>query len=374
MRSLLVFLLFVFVPVAAAAGSFRPVYEHGSGELIPDVEYGSTDESDAAFVMSTWIDFDVAANGGVYLLECTLCLVKQFNADGELVNEFGEEGEGPGYLRMPSQIAVGPDGRVWIYELGNRRFSVFTAGGEFIETYHFSDVVWDMDVSSRGTVYARVQLADRKGEWGGSRHRLLRFSGDMARQTVVDSAVIKDNLYITEPVRINVPVPFCNKFLWGLSPEGNVVVATTEDFRLKALSQASGTIYDVRHEIDRLEVTGEDRENHFGNITTSSGGVVRKGAPDYIRNNTEFPGFKPAFRSMLVDHEGYVLLQTYEEDENRQVWLVFEPDGRFLGRMSLAPRGVMLSGGYVYGLNIRDDYSSVERMRLVIPGQDEKRP
>ena len=374
MRSFLVVLLVAFVPATVVAGSFRPIYEHGSGELVLDLEFGSEDESDDAFIMSSWLSYAVARNGDVYVLDSSLCLVKQFDVDGELVNEFGEEGEGPASLRMPSSIAIGPDGRLWIYELGNRRFSVFAPDGEFIETFHFSEVVWGMEVSSQGVVYTKVQLADFGGEWGGSRHRLLQFSEDMQQQTVVDTALIKDNTYITEPIRSNVPVPFCDRFLWGLSPEGNVIVATTKDVRLKARSHGLEDIYDVRHEIERERVTDKDQEKFFSGISSNVGDVVTQGAPDYIRNNTVFPDRKPAFQSMLVDHEGYVLLQTFEGDEDSQVWLVFEPDGSFLGRANLALRGAKLIGGSVYRLKIRDEYNSVDRLRFVVPGQATKQP
>jgi hypothetical protein len=377
MRPLLAFLLIAFIPAARsanAAESFRPVYEHGSGELVPDQVFGSEDESDDAFIMSSWLGFAVAGSGDVYVLEMQLCLVKHFDSTGTLVDVFGEEGEGPASLRQPLKIAVGPDGRVWIYELGNRRFSVFGPDGRFIETHPFQETVWDMGVSSRGSVYAKLQLADYTGKWGGSRHRLIQFSKDMRRYTVVDSAVIKDNIYITDPVGTNVPVPFCDRFLWGLSPEGNVIVATTKNFGLKAWSDDLEVLYEVHHEIERQRVTEEDQERFFAGITTSHEGVVTSGAPDYIRDNTVFPERKPAFRSMLVDHEGYVLLQTFEGDEDSQVWLVFEPNGTFLGRAELPLAGATLSGGYVYRIMYRDEYNSVERFRLVVPEQATKQP
>jgi hypothetical protein len=359
MRSLLAALLIAVLPAVSTADSFRPVYEHGSGELVLDLAFGSEDENDDAFIMSTWFSFAVAPNGDVYVLESQRTIIKRFNADGELLAEWGEEGEGPGSMLMPSRIAVGPDGRVWVYELGNRRFSIFGPEGEFVAAHAFMDGAWAMDVSPQGRLYAKVQLGDFTGEWGGSRHNLLRFEDDIETYTVVDSALIKDNIYITEPRHTNVPVPFHDE------------MPTTKDTRILSRSPKGEAVYDVRHDMERLPVTEEEKERHFANMGTTVNGVMTKGAPDYIRDATEFPRHKPPFRLMLVDHEGYVLLMTWEGDDNSSVWLVFEPDGEFLRRVSLEGMGrAVLAGGFVYQTHQEDDLNTVRRSRLVIPEKE----
>lgn len=50
------------------------------------------------------------------------------------LSSFGELGGGPGQLDSPAQIALGPDGDLYVADSGNDRISVFTGGGSFLRT------------------------------------------------------------------------------------------------------------------------------------------------------------------------------------------------------------------------------------------------
>ncbi len=48
---------------------------------------------------------------------------------------FGEFGGGPGQLNAPKQMAVAPDGDVYVADSGNNRISVFAGDGSFLRTF-----------------------------------------------------------------------------------------------------------------------------------------------------------------------------------------------------------------------------------------------
>jgi NHL repeat len=50
------------------------------------------------------------------------------------LSSFGSYGEGAGQLRSPKQIALAPDGSVYVADSGNDRISVFTGDGGFLRT------------------------------------------------------------------------------------------------------------------------------------------------------------------------------------------------------------------------------------------------
>ncbi len=96
-------------------------------------------------------------------------------------------------------------------------------------------------------------------------------------------------------------------------------------------------------------------------------GVVSKGAPQHIRDATEFPEYKPYFTNMVIDHEGYVLIQTYEASGDEVIYDVFSPDLEFVNRVTLPEldRRCVITNGYVYQLHRPDDeYASVRRYRV----------
>jgi len=56
-------------------------------------------------------------------------------ATGEWAFDIGERGTGPGQFNLPRDIAVGPDGRLYVVDGANFRVQVFTADGTFITSF-----------------------------------------------------------------------------------------------------------------------------------------------------------------------------------------------------------------------------------------------
>ena len=61
--------------------------------------------------------------------------IARYNAEGELVSEFGSVGEGPGQFDLIHGIAVDRDRRIYVADRENDRIQVFTENGEFIEEW-----------------------------------------------------------------------------------------------------------------------------------------------------------------------------------------------------------------------------------------------
>ena len=61
--------------------------------------------------------------------------VSRFTRDGLLLAQWGADGSGPGELKVPQDIAVGPQGHVYIADTGNCRIQRFTPDGEFLGSW-----------------------------------------------------------------------------------------------------------------------------------------------------------------------------------------------------------------------------------------------
>jgi len=103
---------------------------------------------------------------------------------------FGSQGTAPGQFQNPNGIEVGPDGFVYVADTGNHRIQKFTADGQFVAAWGQHSSVetetgmrpagflepWDVAVAPDGTIYVadtwnhRIQRLDAEGNtisvWG----------------------------------------------------------------------------------------------------------------------------------------------------------------------------------------------------------------
>ena len=74
-------------------------------------------------------------NGLVYVSDTANHRVQCFTPEGTLVRIIGEPGTGPGQLKFPYAMALGPDGTCYACEYGNHRVSRFDLEGKLISTF-----------------------------------------------------------------------------------------------------------------------------------------------------------------------------------------------------------------------------------------------
>jgi hypothetical protein len=65
--------------------------------------------------------------------------IHHFNAEGDLLHSWGGPGTGPGEFHLPHDLCVLDDGRIIVADRENDRLQLFTADGEFVDSW--TDVV-----------------------------------------------------------------------------------------------------------------------------------------------------------------------------------------------------------------------------------------
>jgi len=118
-------------------------------------------------------------SGTLLVAETHRACVSRYSADGALLGEWGREGSGPGEFIYPTDVAAGPDGRVYVTEYGqSARVMVFDEQGRFLKQWGGLGMArgqlqrpMGLDVDARGTVYVadscnhRIQVFDSEGNW-----------------------------------------------------------------------------------------------------------------------------------------------------------------------------------------------------------------
>lgn len=115
--------------------------------------------------------------------------IRVFDAkSGAHLFDFGKRGTGPGELNLPRDVAVGPDGRLYVVDAGNFRVQVFEPDGRHVATFgsvgrYFGNFARprELALDTQGNVYVsdaafgNFQIFDRDG-------RLLMFVGNRSER------------------------------------------------------------------------------------------------------------------------------------------------------------------------------------------------
>jgi tripartite motif-containing protein 71 len=146
--------------------------------------------------------------------------VQRFSASGTFLGTWGSQGSGDGQFSNPSDVAVAPDGTVYVADTGNRRIQRFSATGAFLGTWgssgsgdgQFSNPS-GVAVAPDGTVY----VAD------GGNHRIQRFSASGTFLGMWGSQGSADG-------------QFSNPSDVAVAPDGTVYVADSGNHRIQRFS------------------------------------------------------------------------------------------------------------------------------------------
>ena len=354
------------------AKSFLSIYKKGIGTLEADLTIGGDDE-DENYIFSQPVKICVDSKGNIFVLDFQENCIKKYNALGKYEKTISKAGKGPGEILNPLQMALDPNDNIVTWDFGNMRFSFFSNDDEFLksinttELIRMPEMIRDFEIGPNGNIYIETRTADFRGEAGGTLIKILQFSQNLKQKKIITSARINDNICITKPIFRNVPVPFCPHLFWGIAPSGNIIIANSKNYTLEIFSPEIKRLHKVQHKGTQIQVTNEDKEKYFtGIISGRAGSSAKRGASDFIRKATKFPKYKPYFRYLVIDHEGYILLPTYEMENENYIYEVFTPDGKFVNKLKLSSFGFsIIAKGFLYELKTSEDkFPSVIRYRL----------
>lgn len=304
-----------------------------SWRLEPELKIGGAEASGPA-VFGQVLGLEVDDRGSMYVLDGHASEIRVFDSSGSYVRSIGRSGRGPGEFRAPAGMAMDPNGRLWVVDQGNGRYVVFDTSGAFLKTFP----------RRLGSSVVLVG-AGWQGEFvAGELHELLLLPREMrigfARYDTA-SGTFSDTLRLGMgnplPARGAGPVTLPRVLHHRLSESGRVWIGWSDEYRLYELSLEGDTLRVIEREYqavgaaaaraDERSAAGSGRVQGF-----SEGAIVHR---------------------VLEDRDGYVWVQT--GDPGRLTLDVFDPVGRYLGRLSADPRvpppsPILVRGGKLYAV------------------------
>ncbi|MGD2217830.1 MAG: hypothetical protein PVJ64_13825 [Gemmatimonadales bacterium] len=298
-------------------------------------------------------------SGQIYVLEGMAQEIRVFAPDGAHLRTFGARGRGPGELRGAFGLVWDDRGRLWVADAGNARYTVFDRRGTLQGEYR----------RPLGPAYPFLGVFDESG-------RLLDVSANAGRGQLdlipvsfsPDPPVFETWPAVTLPSYIGT-LPRAIALLrprltLAFDRRGFVWFGTTDEYRIYQRSLHGDTLRIVERPAEPAPLSDSERAAMSAELAESQ---VRLD-PNVI------PTHKPAFNRFVLDDAGYLFVNL-PDSEGRAGRLidVFDPEGRYLGRMTAPVRldwmvPPTITRNYLLGM-ARDelDTSYVVRLRLVRP-------
>lgn len=281
-------------------------------------------------------DLEVDPAGRLWVFEGQVQELRVFEAGGRHVRTVGRKGGGPGEFNQVIGMTWAPDGRLWLVDPSNNRISMFDTSGTYAGSHRtlggFVMSPWPGGFDSAGQFYTYVP--DRREDAFGI--ALVKYDASL---TPLDTIVPPRHNYPdrffearTQGGFMRYSVPYSPGLVWRLSPSGGFWAALTGDYRLFELDANGDTLRVITRAFTPIAVTAADIDSAIEGLAsfTRQGGTI---------DRSKFPSVKPAIQNFVQDDRGNLwvapITPQYSRGNNPRVMDVFDPIGRYLGRVDL---------------------------------------
>lgn len=281
------------------------------------------------------VDFDGAGN--LYVLDSQANQITIVDLQGDLVRQFGREGEGPGEFSGDAwAFSVWSDRRVAVYDASKRAFVLFGSDGEFerelpLEGPTFISIpALQADLVSQSVVSTgEVQYLDWTPLPEPSSRDVMRYnlSGDRVEVDTVAAGWRPPGERMA----------FAPAFKVGVLADGGVAFTDSSDYAIKVTGPDGGLSSVLTRPLRPLPVTGRHRTDYVDRelkaIEDVSGAWADRRRAEI--ESMEFYHEIPVVRDLRTSREGIIWVRRGgpEPDSDGPVDLI-TADGRYLGSLA----------------------------------------
>jgi len=281
-------------------------------------------------------------DGRIFALDRQLSTVFVFSADGRFLKNIAREGEGPGEVRRPDDMAFLPDSTLGICVPHSGRIVRLSrdgipqpsidVGGPDVS---HGERVWLEGIGCRGgSLVLLCQSISHSPGQQNTLHYLAGFNLDGVETSQYFEKTITDNF---ANIRLNDGRNYYPRGrLWAIGPDGRVyLVPERNDYRIQ-VHAVNGMLEKVI-ERDFRPVPRDPREV----------AATRKGYEEWYRSfshTIEMDDNEPAITRIMIDADGdlWVLTSSGVRDQRDGIMAtydVFDPDGSFIRQVAVACTG-----------------------------------
>jgi len=152
--SILLFFILLFASISIPSGEEEKIAQLQKVGVITE---GFSSEERNFFLKITGLCCD--NKGNLFVADSGFNRIFKFDLNGKYIASFGRSGQGPGeflgsYRGRNIRISYGNNGKIYVMDPGNRRLSIFSVDGIFLNQFPIHDFLYDQaTVNSVGEIY-----------------------------------------------------------------------------------------------------------------------------------------------------------------------------------------------------------------------------
>jgi len=289
----------------------EPIYGEDVLTLEEDLVIGGGVEEVEPVLLSART-FKVDDEENIYVLDSKAHKIKIFDKTGQLIKEFGKKGPGPGELDRPSNIELYADNQLIVFNMGGRKMSLFSRGGEFIKDLPMEKYggMSRIRVDSQGSFYGYSMLFEES-----SRKIMVdKFDSNLNLVFNIVTMEFKFDFSIREPVPTFLYFHVINdNFVWGYASQYVLHIVDHEGNEVRRISR----------DYDPVELTKQEKER-----------FVKQFERMPSRFKLKLPDAYPAFDWFYPGIEGGIVVRTHEKTAGESHYFdFFDSEGRYIAKV-----------------------------------------
>lgn len=300
------------------------------------------------------VDAERMDDGSIVVADAIAAELRVFDAAGRFVRTIGRQGEGPGEFRNLGAVWQYHDS-IAAWDRSLRRLTLFDALGNVGRVVTLALSPADgllpevMGILSDGTIVARATSVITPAVGEGvhrARGEVILYSPEGELGMMLTALAGEEWVGVPGDDGVVLSVrPFHRNGYVNVHSD-RIHVGDSDQFDIREYRSDGALGQRIRLIAPDVPLTAEDADAHIQATLAAEQHDERRRILRTMLERAPFPETYPAFAGFAADDEGQLwVAESPKAGSNERTWLVFDPSGRWLGRVAMPPRVRVLRVG-----------------------------
>jgi 6-bladed beta-propeller protein len=284
-------------------------------------------------------------SGNIYILDLKLCRIQVVDPKGRPLHRIGKKGQGPGELALPSIMEMMPDQQIMVYDVGNRKVSLFSLDGSFQRDCPIAEYgyCWRLRPDSRGNLIMGRYLPDAQA-WT---YELVRFNPQLQFEGIICSMK-------ADAPKPRTLIPYNSRGIrYWITPDDNILWGDYETYELRLIDRNGRLLKKIIKDYTPIKVT----KRHKQETKEENKAAIERGY------SLKFPTHYQPYQHFYMDEEGRIYVRTWRPTEDGKGWYYdfFDSEGRYIAHLPVFVNPWAFKQGKLYTMTTDQDEMPVVR-------------